>query len=463
MEHVSQPSQKAIKQKKFLMILPLLVVPFLTMGFWALGGGKGASATEVTTRKTEGLNMELPVARVESDSNWNKMRFYEQADAEAAKRANDIRNDPYYSLPLTQTDPIDSLGVPLPVNTRALRQQLEPAARKSPYASTEYKDPNEVKVFEQLAKLDKELNKQTSVPHATDRSIDQASGVTSKVNPYSTGIDHDPKAMGESGGASPEEKRLQQMMENLNEMAATPDPDLQEIKSVLGMLMDVQHPERVADKIKQQSAKERGKVFPVATVGNETPVFVLGETVPDPPNQDSLFTRRPVTTGFYSLEDNLQLEEVANSIPAVIHEDQTLVAGATVKLRLTSDVYIHGILIPKDQLVYGTAALSGDRLTITINSVRYKTGLYPVELSVYDLDGLPGVNIPGAITRDVAKQSADQSIQGLGLTSIDPSIGMQAASAGIEVTKNLLSKRVRLIKVTVKAGYRLLLKDTNNK
>ena len=82
-----------------------------------------------------------------------------------------------------------------------------------------------------------------------------------------------------------------------------------------------------------------------------------------------------------------------------------------------------------------------------------------MELSVYDMDGLDGIYIPGAITRDVAKESADRSIQSIGLTSLDPSLSAQAAGAGIEAAKTLLSKKVRLIKVVVKAGYQVLLRD----
>jgi hypothetical protein len=33
-------SQKFIQKRKFYMALPVLVVPFMTMFFWALGGGK---------------------------------------------------------------------------------------------------------------------------------------------------------------------------------------------------------------------------------------------------------------------------------------------------------------------------------------------------------------------------------------------------------------------------------------
>ena len=37
----------------------------------------------------------------------------------------------------------------------------------------------------------------------------------------------------------------------------------------------------------------------------------------------------------------------------------------------------------------------------------------------------------------------------------------QATTAGIQAAKGLLSKKIKLVKVTVKAGYRVLLKDGN--
>lgn len=79
------------------------------------------------------------------------------------------------------------------------------------------------------------------------------------------------------------------------------------------------------------------------------------------------------------------------------------------------------------------------------------------------MDGLDGVYIPGAITRDVAKQSVDRSMQNIGLTSLDPSWQAQAAGAGIETAKSLFSKKVKLIKVTLKAGYQVLLRDEKQK
>jgi len=42
---------------------------------------------------------------------------------------------------------------------------------------------------------------------------------------------------------------------------------------------------------------------------------------------------------------------------------------------------------------------------------------------------------------------------------MDPSFKAQAAATGINAAKSLLSKKVKQVKVIVKAGYRLMLKD----
>ena len=152
-----------------------------------------------------------------------------------------------------------------------------------------------------------------------------------------------------------------------------------------------------------------------------------------------------------------------NAIQAVVHETQTVVNGSTVKLRLVNDVYINGIIIPKDHFLFGTTVLNGERLAIKINSIRYNQSLFPVELSVYDMDGLDGIYIPGAITRDVAKQSAEHSIQSVGLSSLDPSWSAQVASVGVDAAKSMFSKKAKMIKVTVKAGYQVLLLDKKQK
>jgi hypothetical protein len=83
----------------------------------------------------------------------------------------------------------------------------------------------------------------------------------------------------------------------------------------------------------------------------------------------------------------------------------------------------------------------------------------PVSLHLFDFDGLEGIYIPGAISRDAAKQSGDRAIQGMGISTFNPGIGAQAAGVGIETARNILSRKIRMTKVTVKSGYHVWLLD----
>jgi len=44
---------------------------------------------------------------------------------------------------------------------------------------------------------------------------------------------------------------------------------------------------------------------------------------------------------------------------------------------------------------------------------------------------------------------------------MDQSLKAQAMSAGVQAAKGLFSKKVKQIKVTIKAGYKILLMDAN--
>ena len=155
------------------------------------------------------------------------------------------------------------------------------------------------------------------------------------------------------------------------------------------------------------------------------------------------------------METNETKPQVSKSIQAVIHEEQTLVSGETVRLRLIQETNIAGVIIPKDQLVYGVASLNGDRLKISIRHIRVADSIIPVDLRIHDADGMEGIRIPGSITQQVSTQSGNQVLQGLGFSSFDNSLEAQATSAGIETAKSFLGKKIRQVKVNLKAGYQV--------
>ena len=155
-------------------------------------------------------------------------------------------------------------------------------------------------------------------------------------------------------------------------------------------------------------------------------------------------------------------ETAVEAIPAIVEEDQTLVTGATIALRLTETVRVGGVAIPRNQLVYGLVSINNDRMQVSINSIRKDRMIYTTALQVYDMDGLPGIHIPDMLTRNVAKQSADQGISSLNLSTYSSSLGAQAASAGVQAAKSLFSRKVRLVRVSVQAGYQVLLRNTRS-
>ena len=427
-KHVKTP--KMIRQRRFLLVLPLLVFPFITMIFWALGGGK-VEKEQAQAAVKRGFNINLPDAIVKDDKPMDKMSYYDQAQLDSAKFREFVKNDPNYkNIGVTNTDK-DLSGeeeiFQTPADKRGLNTSL--------YDSQGHDDPNTDKIYRKLAELNKEMNK----PIPSEDEYNHMYQGTKGKSSNSTTVN------------SSDVDRLEQMMNMVNQNTGE-DPELKRLNGMLDKILEVQYPERVHEKLKQTSEAARGQVFAVSFKKDNSITHL-----------DTEHLIGGAVNGFYSLIGTTAIEDSHNAIQAVIHETQTIVDGSTVKLRLLNDVFINGVHIPKDNFLYGVASLRGERLSIKINSVRYNNSLFPVELSVYDMDGLNGIYIPGAITRDVAKQSADRSMQTIGLTSLDPSWQAQAAGAGIEAAKTLVSRKVKLIKVTVKAGYQVLLHDEKQK
>jgi len=417
------------KQKKMLLIIPLLAIPFITMLFWALGGGKNANAQSVANQ-IKGLNMELPGAKLKKDTTSNKLSFYEKAEQDSLKFKQERKDDPNYKSDSTSGVPQkDSLhrfdsGI-APKNEGMIGRSFSIHPLNSSGASLA---ASEDQINQKLAALRRQISQPT-----TAQAYNNTSG---------------------SNNSNAELSRVQAALQKMN-TANAPDPEMQQLSGMLDKIQEIENPGITRQKQQEQSEKNRGEVFAVTGGRKDNSISTLdnGSQTPGFNNDQN---------GFYSMNNTDPIDS-QNAIEAVVHETQTIVAGATVKLRLTNDVYINGTLIPKDNFVFGIASLNGERLTVKISSIRYHNSIFPVDLAVYDMDGENGIYIPGAITRDVAKESADQSVQNLDFTTYDPSIGAQAASAGVTAAKSLFSRKVRLVKVTVKAGYQVLLRDEKQK
>jgi conjugative transposon TraM protein len=417
-----QQSQAFLRKRKMMMLMPLMVLPFITLAFWALGGGQENKVNGTSITKA-GLNLNLPDAKLKEDGLIDKLGFYDKADKDSSQIAEWMRNDPYYQL---QSDSQKYFHSDIEQMAKEAAGKYNQQLSLSPY---EYSNNNpEQKIMEKLKLLEKEINKQSADTNIAGENYLQ-NGTDSEMND-DAGYFHN---------------MMQQMNQPSNE-----DPEITQLNQTLDKILDIQHPQRLKDKLNENELKRKETVYAVT---NKKPGIAVSHL-------DTAKTGQNASIGFYGIEKPITLKE-ENSIEAAVHETQTLTNGSIIKLRLLNDIFIDGAIISKGNFVFGFVSLTDERLSVEITSIRCRQSIFPVNLTVFDMDGLAGIYIPGAITRDVAKQSADNSLQLMELSTMDPSFKAQAAAAGVNAAKSLLSRKVKLVKVIVKTGYKVLLKDKN--
>ena len=148
----------------------------------------------------------------------------------------------------------------------------------------------------------------------------------------------------------------------------------------------------------------------------------------------------------------------ANTLPAVIHESQEVVSGSLVKMRLTEAAVVNGHRLAANTFIYGKCALAGERLTIAIETLKSGGSIFPAALEVYDVDGLAGLHIPGAITRDASKQAGADALGAADMMTMSGDPATAAAGVAVNAVKGLGQRKIRLVKVRLKAGYNIMLK-----
>lgn len=97
-----------------------------------------------------------------------------------------------------------------------------------------------------------------------------------------------------------------------------------------------------------------------------------------------------------------------------------------------------------------------------VETVEYKGAVIPVELEVYDADGGQGILVPNSLEYDAVREIAANMGTSMGSSiSISTDAGAQIASdvgkGVIQGVSQYVTKRMRAVKITLKAGHRLLL------
>jgi len=329
-------------------MLPLLVIPFLTMGFWALGGGRAAHPQ--TTSK--GIDTTLPEAQFNKAQKQDKMTVYQTAQHDSAQSG-------------VSPSFLKAMGIKNADSAKINQLSAKPDADKSAE-----------QIQSKLAQLNKQLSQQQVQQPAYDPQTEQAE---QKI------------------------KKLHELMKSVKSNNQE-DPQMKQLSQMLTQIQAIQNPASVK--------------------------------VPKKP------------------EDNTPFK----AIPAMIDGKQKVMDGGAVKLKLTDSVTIKNQLLPKGQELFGKCSVTNQRLLLTIQNIRLNDQIIPVNLTVFSLDGMPGIPAPEAELGGAAANGSSDAVQSMQFLSMDQTLGAQAAAGGVNAAKELFSKKVKKIKVKLKDQYPVLLK-----
>ena len=509
------------ERRKLALLLPVVVVPCLTLLFFALGGGRGtAGATAVGV--VRGVNMSLPMAQLDNKKAPDKLQLYAKAAADSAKLLEQQKQDPYAAGHGGGAADSGKYGLGAGAHGLGGGQYGMGAGQLGSGAGQQGLGAGQHGL--QLG-LD---GRQQQINATADQVMARVEALKKMI--AAQGVGSGGPAFGGAGGlggpgvsgpwvgqemegdryAGWQNQRAGGLSSALTagREPSTPrrDPEMERIDGMLDKLIRIQHPEFVASDtgergpvgrvllltvpLQEEAVRSLGQGGPGA--GSVSRSLPQGNASAGPGTPGAGYAERglgqgisgagyavrgvqqgtPGTSGAAEASGFMEIGEtdrpdtarrpVEEALEAVIAADQTVMSGSTVALRLARAGSLDGILVPAGQLLYGEASISGERLKLHITSVRVGSLILPVDIQVYDLDGLAGIRVPGAMSRDVSKESAAEAMSGLGLASMDPSLTGQAANAGLQLAKSLASRKVRAVRVAVPAGYRVLLRNVKS-
>ena len=256
------------------------------------------------------------------------------------------------------------------------------------------------------------------------------------------------------------ESRIVELEKQLEAKSQT-DQQLELIEksyAIAAKYMPNQQAEQVKTEEKAISLKEKVVPKPVSQVHQKV-VSLLAA-----PMENEEFLKqygKPRNMGFLTVAGS-ETESDKNSIRASVYQTVTISNGKELQLRILEPMRAGNILIPANTVLTGSAKIGGERLHITISSIQFADNIIPVEMEVYDMDGMQGIFIPNSDEMNAVKEIVANMGTSTGSSiSITDNAGSQLAAdlsrSAIQGVSQFFSKKMREVKVTLKAGYKVLL------
>jgi conjugative transposon TraM protein len=402
--------KKFLKQNKALLFLPLLLMPFVVLIFYILGGGKGTGMKEknASAATLQGANYSIPEAE-SSIAIQDKLEAYQHQRERASTRDYRI---------LEELDSTHRPGQSLFLPEDSVEEI--PGGLEEVGLNADISNNLLAHIRQKEEEINRELNPSNN-PRLSERNPVKESGKIPVEREYQSGINDNQK----------ESDRNQQQ------------PSLDMLKTGIEEL------DNVFDENLVLSAQNDSLRLQMQQIGVRLQELEKQET--------ARFTLEKQTfSGFGKKQPETSL------IKAEIYETTTVLDGNRVKLRLLEDTWLDGKKIVRNSFIYGICKINNERLHISITRFPVEEDFIPVDLAIHDLDGLPGLYVPGNAARKVSQEvgSSTNTSSLFGFTN-DPLTyaGVRAADR----TAQTLLKRVRLKKVTVKKNTLVYLVNNNQK
>lgn len=392
-----------LKSNKPLLFLPLVLIPFVVLIFYVLGGGKlSKKETEVQKKQetSKGPNYKLP----EADRN---IRIFDKMESAQSQKEMGTTHD--YDI-MGEKDSLSDaqLMEDQSMSENNVSHETEPGPELNADVSNN--------LLAHIRQQEQQARKDLQNGQDTDQSRNTI---------QESGSEKDTKSSGQSETES--QRELASQVKN--------PTGIEELDKVFKQNITLSHRN---DSLNNRLQDATGQLQTIEARKNKR--FAL---------------EKNAGSGFKPSEANSFL------IEAEIYETTTVLTGNRVKLRLLHDCWLNGTKIPANTFLYGICKADNERLQIEVTQIPVKEKFVPVEINVCDLDGMPGLYVPDNASRKVAKEvgSSTNTSSMFGVTNNPLTYaGIQAADR----TAQSLLKMIKLKKVTIKKNTLVYLINKTN-
>ncbi len=211
------------------------------------------------------------------------------------------------------------------------------------------------------------------------------------------------------------------------------DKDLKRSSEIIRMLNDKSYGKQDNEQLSEnpKSNNQNAQQDPVKYLKQQMLVMDSLEKARDPEYQAKLLAEQKLKANKEKMDEflnstfnvgkseinsefNAFYRENENSfIKAVIDENNKGFLGSRIRFRLLEDIFVGNKKIDKGSILYGQiSGFSMQRVDLKIVSVFTKGEILPVNLSIYDIDGLKGLYVPESVFRDMIREMGSNSVQG---------------------------------------------------